>query len=290
MEFSGRTWRPPFERYTPIVEATTGCAWGRCAFCALFCEECFSVIPLDRFERDLDEVKHSVPYTRRIWLTGGSPFQMSFAQLEERAMAVWDRLIKCQSIAMFASVRDVARKSDAELRRLRALHVNGLTIGMESASDEVLERARKGYCGADVLVQCRRLDEAGIEYNLIYLAGLAGAGRGRHNARVTARVLNRLNPRILEISSLELMPGSELRAQVDAGEFELASTAERLDELHVLLEEVQLRVHLEAATATNPVPLVGMLPYDKPLLLAALKEGIAHAARARAIPVWSPVG
>lgn len=286
MEFSGRTWRPPFERFTPIVEATTGCAWGRCAFCTLFCEEAFSIVPLERFERDLDEVKRFVPYTRRIWLTGGSPFQMSFSQLEQRAMAVWDRLIKCQSIAMFASVRDVARKSDDELQKLRALHVNGLTIGMESACDEVLDRAGKGYRGVDVLEQCRRLDEAGIEYNLIYLTGLAGAGRGRYNARTTASVLNRLNPRILEISSLELQPGSALQAQALAGEFEPASVSERLDELHVLLEEVQLRVHLEAASATNPLPLVGMLPYDKPLLMAALEEGMA---RSDAIPVWSPV-
>lgn len=278
MEFSGRTWRPPFERFTPIVEATTGCAWGRCAFCTLFCEEGFSIAPLERFERDLDEVKRFVPSTRRIWLTGGSPFQMSFSQLEQRAMAVWDRLIKCQSIAMFASVRDVARKSDDELRKLRALHVNSLTIGMESACDEVLERAEKGYRGVDVLEQCRRLDEAGIEYNLIYLTGLAGAGRGRHNARTTARVLNRLNPRILEISSLELRPGSALQAQEQAGEFEPASVSERLDELHVLLEEVQLRVHLEAASATNPLPLVGMLPYDKPLLMAALEEGVARSS------------
>lgn len=61
MEFSGRTWRPPYERYMPIVEATAGCAWGRCTFCTLFCEERFSVGRLDRFERDLDEVKRFVP-------------------------------------------------------------------------------------------------------------------------------------------------------------------------------------------------------------------------------------
>lgn len=49
MQFSGRTWRPPHERWTPIIKATSGCAWGRCAFCDLFCEERFSISPLDRF-------------------------------------------------------------------------------------------------------------------------------------------------------------------------------------------------------------------------------------------------
>ena len=90
-------------------------------------------------------MKAAIPYTRRLWLTGGSPFQMSFADLEARGNAVRDRLVKCQAIAMFASVRDVARKSDAELRRLRALNVNGLTVGMESGCDEALALAGKGY-------------------------------------------------------------------------------------------------------------------------------------------------
>lgn len=49
MQFSGRTWRPPHERWTPIIKATSGCAWSRCAFCDLFCEERFSISPLDRF-------------------------------------------------------------------------------------------------------------------------------------------------------------------------------------------------------------------------------------------------
>lgn len=83
MQFSGRTWRPPHERWTPIIEATSGCAWGGCAFCDLFCEERFSISPLDCFCADLDEIKASVPYARRLWLTGGDPFQMGFPALRK---------------------------------------------------------------------------------------------------------------------------------------------------------------------------------------------------------------
>lgn len=187
MEFSGRTWRPPYERDTPIIEATTGCAWGQCSFCNLFEEERFSVGSLEKFERELDEVKSYIPYTRRLWLTGGSPFQMSFPQLEARANAVRDRLIKCQSIAMFASVRDIERKTDDELRRLRSLQVNGLTVGMESGSDEALSLANKGYTSDDILRQLSRLDAVGIEYNVTYVTGLLGAHRGQWHAYETAR-------------------------------------------------------------------------------------------------------
>lgn len=79
MHFSGRTWRPPYERLTPIVEATSGCAWGRCSFCNLYRCERFSIAPIERFCEDLDEVKRMIPYTRRLWLTGGSPFQSALA-------------------------------------------------------------------------------------------------------------------------------------------------------------------------------------------------------------------
>lgn len=270
MEFSGRTWRPPYERDTPIIEATTGCAWGKCTFCNLFQEERFSVGSLERFERELDEVKAYIPYTRRLWLTGGSPFQMSFKQLEARANAVRDRLIKCQSIAMFASVRDIARKSDDELRRLRSLQVNGLTVGVESGCDEALELAGKGYRSQDVLEQLSRLDEAGIEYSVTYVTGLLGSGRGRWHAHETAEVFNNLNPKIIGVSSLTAFPNTALYGAIESGEFTPASEVERLDELKAFMGELNLRVHLEASTKSNAVPIMGILPYDKELLMAKL--------------------
>lgn len=280
MKFSGRTWRPPYERDTPIIEATTGCAWGRCSFCNLFAEERFSVGPLERFERELDEIKAYIPNARRLWLTGGSPFQMSFEQLEARANAVRDRLIKCQSIAMFASVRDIARKTDGELRRLRALQVNGLTIGVESGNDEALALAHKGYTARDVIEQLTRLDRAGIEYNVTYVTGLLGAGRGRWHAHTTAEVLNRLNPKIIAVSSLTAFPGTKLYEEVRSGSFAMPDEAERLEELKAFLGEIQLRVHLEASSKSNAVPVMGMLPLDKALIIAKLEAAIEEERRA----------
>lgn len=279
MEFSGRTWRPPYERDTPIIEATTGCAWGKCSFCSLYEEERFSVGSLERFERELDEVKAYIPNTRRLWLTGGSPFQMSFEQLEARANAVRDRLIKCQSIAMFASVRDIARKTDAQLRRLRALQVNGLTIGVESGNDEALALAQKGYTASDVIKQLARLDRAGIEYNVTYMTGLLGAGRGQWHAHTTAEVLNRLNPKIIAVSSLTVFPGTRLYEEVRSGSFAMPDEAERLEELKEFLSEIQLRVHLEASSKSNAVPVMGVLPLDKALIITKLEAAIEEERR-----------
>ena len=61
-----------------------------------------------------------------------------------------------------------------QLRKLRAMGVNGLSIGTESGDDDTLALAGKGYMADDILKQCRKLDEAGIEYYFVYMTGLAG--------------------------------------------------------------------------------------------------------------------
>ena len=48
---------------------------------------------------------------------------------------------------------------------------------------------------ADILEQCRKLDEAGIEYYFVYMTGLAGKDGGYRNARNSAELFSQLNPR-----------------------------------------------------------------------------------------------
>lgn len=274
MHFSGRTWRPPYERLTPIVEATSGCAWGRCSFCDLYRFERFSITPIERFCEDLDEVKRMIPYTRRLWLTGGSPFQIGYARLEEMALAVRDRLVKMQAIAMFASVRDVKRYTDDELRRLSLLRVGGLTIGMESADDRALEIGGKGYASADVREQCLRLEAAGMEYSLIYMTGLAGAGRGVDAARSSLEVINDLRPRFIGVGSLTLFEGTRLHESAREGRFEPPPEMERVSELVELIKGIRFRTFLDARSASNAVPVAGMLPYDRGRMLAQVEHAL----------------
>lgn len=275
MQFSGRTWRPPHERWTPIVEATSGCAWDGCAFCNLYCEERFSISPLKRFCAELDEIKASVPYARRLWLTGRDPFQMGFSRLEERALAVRDRLIKMQTIAMFASVRDVKKYTNDELERLSLLRIGGLTIGMESADDLTLEIGAKGYTSDDVLEQCLRLEATGMGYNVIYMTGLAGKGRGCVSARRTLEVLNELRPGIVGITSLTLMSEARLTASAESGDFIPMPERERLEELTELVKGISFRTFLDARSTSNLVPVAGMLPYDRGRILAEIRHALA---------------
>ena len=50
--------------------------------------------------------------------------------------------------------------------------------------------------------ECRKLDEAGIEYYFVYMTGLAGKGSGYRNARNSAELFSQLNPYFVSADSL----------------------------------------------------------------------------------------
>lgn len=156
-----------------------------CRFCNLYKDECFRMTPLDEWRKDLAELASYQPYARRIYWTGANPFAMSFENLKSRALAVYDYLPECQTMAMFSSIRDIKKKKVKQLRILRSLGINGLSIGVESGDDSTLALANKGYTAKDIIEQCRKLDEAGIEYYFVYMTGLAGKGRGYIKQLVT---------------------------------------------------------------------------------------------------------
>ncbi len=278
MHFTGRTWRPPHEAFSVIIQATSGCTYNKCKFCNLYQGECFHMSSVEEFEEDLAEIKSYQPYARRIFFTGANPFAMSYENLKIRALTVRDYLIKCQNIAMFASIRDIMPKSIEQLKKLRALGINGLSIGMESGDDETLNLVDKGYTSADIVEQLAKLDEAGIEYYLVYMTGLAGKGNGKRNALNTATVLNQIspyyvqNPYFLHIDSLTLFPGTELYQMVQQGKFIPSGEKERLEELITLLQNLQLRTRLQANTITNYKPITGSLPKDRDRIIMELKH------------------
>lgn len=277
MHFTGRTWRPPYEAYSVIIQATSGCTYNKCKFCSLYHGECFHMSPMDEFEEDLAEIKTYQPNARRIFWTGANPFAMGYENLKLRALTVRDHLIKCQTMAMFASIRDIKSKNAKQLKKLRAMGINGLSIGMESGDDETLALMNKGYTSADIVEQLAKLDEAGIEYYLVYMTELAGKGNGQRNALNTAEVLNQIspyfveNPFFLNIDSLTLFPDTELYRMAQQGEFIPAGEKERLEELITLLKNLRIRTRLQADTISNYKPVTGFLPKEKEKIIGELQ-------------------
>lgn len=271
MHFTGRTWRPNYEADSCMIQLTTGCTYHKCHFCNLYKDERFTLTPLPEFEEDLSEIKSYQPNARRIFITGANPFALSYERLKPYILTIRDYLIKCQNIAMFASIRDIKNKEVWHLRKLRAMGVNGLSIGTESGDDDTLTIANKGYTSQDILEQCHKLDEAGIEYYFVYMTGLAGKGAGDRNAINSAKVFSQLNPYFISVDSLTLFPGTKLFDMEKDGEFIQAGEKERIRELQTLIQNLQIRTHLFANSKSNFYPVVAYLPKERDSVIRELQ-------------------
>ncbi len=270
LHFTGTVWRPPHEALSVLLQATVGCTHHACKFCGLYGDLRFRVSPMAEIDADLQIIARWQPQARRVFLVGANPFVLSYERLVQLADRIRDRLPKVQTIGMFARVDDIARKTDAELRELRARGFTGLSIGTETGDDPTLLRMNKGTTAAEILFQSRRLDDAGIEYYFTYMTGLAGAGNGERAARATAELFNRTHPFLIGVVSLTVFPDTVLGREVQAGLFREAGELERLDELRTLLERLEIPVTIDAHTVSNAVPLFGRLPEDRTRLLREL--------------------
>ena len=274
--FTGTVWRPPYEAHSVLLQATVGCTHHACKFCSLYGDLRFRLSPPEEIEADLRSIARCQPRARRVFLVGANPFVLSYNRLVRLADTIRDYLPKVQTIGMFARITDIKTKSDEELRELRARGITGLTIGTETGDEPSLEFMHKGHTAAETMAQCRRLDEAGIEYYFTYMTGLAGAGNGLRAADATAALFNRLHPYIIGIVSLTLFPEAPLAADVAAGRFVEAGERERLEELRAFIAALTVPATLMGHTVSNTVPLLGRLPEDRARLLSELADALAR--------------
>ena len=271
MHFTGPIWRPPYEAGSVLLQATVGCTHHRCKFCSLYPGIEFRVSPMSEIVSDLEIIRHYQPRARRVFLTGANPFALSFDRLKELAMTVHDYLPRCR-IGTFSRISDIKNKTVEQLKELRSYGFNGLSIGTDTGDDMTLAEMNKGNTAQDTFEQCRKLEEAGIEYYIVYLTGLAGKGNGRRNALASAKLFSRLKPYIISVVSLTLFPGSELYGDVANGNYTVSPEHERLEELMTFIGNLENRTTLLADTVSNPVPINGFLPEDKNRILAELRK------------------
>ena len=232
--------------------------------------------PLSEVEADLKVIREWQPRARRVYLTGANPFALSYNKLMDIAILLRKYLPHLVSFGMFARVTDIAPKSVEELKNLRHMKLDSINIGIETAHDPTLERMNKGYHANDILEQLSKLDKAGIHYNVFYLNGLGGKGKGVESAITTADVLNKLHPCIINIVSLTVFPESQLYQEVLDGSYEEEPEIERLIEMRTLIDRLKIKVNLMGHHISNTVPITGALPYDKVAILHEFDKAIAE--------------
>ena len=274
MHFTGTVWRPPYEAWSALLQVTAGCTHNKCKFCTLYSDvPQFKMSPISEIEEDLRELYAFAPDTTRLFLTGANPFVLSTERLKEIARLAKQYLQRLTSIGCFARVTDITPKSIDELKELRAVGYNRITIGVETGDDPALDFMSKGYHAADITEHCRKLDYANIEYNFFYLTGISGFGKGIEGAEKTAEIFNCLSPKIVGASMLTVYKNSALYNEICLGNWKEETEREKLSEIRTLIEKLEIRTHFAALGASNMFMLHGGLPSDREKLIAEI-DGI----------------
>ncbi len=299
MHYTGTIWRPPYEADSLLLEVTAGCTHHSCKFCTLYSDLPFKfkMSPMKDIESDLLEAQvlrynpHSIILSslqglsrpepvRRVFLTGANPFILKTDKLLEIAALIRKYLPSVESIGCFARITDSESKTDEDLLRLRRAGYNGLTIGVETGDDAALSFMRKGYTSQDILAQCKRLEQAEMEYGFFYLTGISGRGNGEAGARASTDLFNQLHPFLIGPNMLTIYPESELYQEIRNGNWKEEGELEKYRELRVLVENLNIPTYFAAMGASNAFQLRGRLPEDRDKLLETLDRIIAETDEA----------
>lgn len=291
MHYTGTIWRPPYEASSLLLEVTAGCTHHKCKFCTLYSDLPFHfrMSPLEDIQCDLQEAQlwitdpiamlsarlQGLPrpeQIRRVFLVGANPFILKYERLIRISDLIGKYIPSVKTIGCFARITDISLKSDEELKSLHRAGYDGLTIGIETGDDEALRFMNKGYTAADIVEQCGRLDQAGIQYRFFYLAGISGAGRGEIGAKATADICNQLHPMMIGVNMLTIYADSDLYREISCGNWEEESEVEKYREILVLLENLEISTQFAALGASNAFQFQGVLPEDKEALAMTLKK------------------
>ena len=278
MHFTEPVYRNPYWPTWPLLEVTRGCTHNRCKFCTMYRGVRFGMAPMDQIEADLAEIASVTPHARTIQLLSANPLALSYDRMAPILEKINEYLPDMEHIYTAGRVSDLCNKTVEQLKKLRELGLNEISMGTESGDDRTLDRIQKGYHATDILEQCAKLDEAGIRYWHTFLNGVAGRSHSREHAINSARVMSQTHPMLVGTGGLTLFPGTPLLEEAERGEFDPLTEREMLEELLLFVENLTCDCTFITHHTIGGVNLTGPgFLARKEQIVAALRDEVAHA-------------
>ena len=238
MHFTEPVFRNPYWPTWPLLEVTSGCTHNRCKFCTMYKGVRFSTVPIEQIEEDLRELAETTPHARTVQLLSANPLVLTYDKLARILELIRTYLPEMEHVYTVGRVTDLRNKSVEQLRSLRELGMDEISIGTESGDDWTLDRVHKGYHAEDIIEQCAKLDEAGIRYWHSFLNGMAGRSHSREHAINSAKVFSQTHPMLVGTGGLTLFPGTPLLEEAQTGVFDPLNEREMLEELLLFVENL----------------------------------------------------
>lgn len=282
MRYYGNVYRPPSEAYSLIVQCTLGCSHNKCAFCIMYKDKHFAIRPQEEVLEDLANARKQYRYVERIFLADGDALILPTEYLLCILDFIKNTFPECQRVAAYAAVRDIERKSDAELQTLREHGLAILYVGLETGNETLLKQYCKGVTVAQTIAACLRAKAAGFALSVTAISGMGGTERSEIHAIETAEALSAIKPEYIALLTLRVYSGTPLYDWIENGKLTMLSPIELAKETRVFLSHIDSEGSVFRSNhASNYLPLAGTLNRDRESLCEKIDRALCGEVRFR---------
>ncbi|WP_125152968.1 radical SAM protein [Clostridium rectalis] len=281
MRYEGIVYRPPSEAYSLIIQATIGCAHNKCTFCNMYKGKKFRIRNIEEIFKDLEIGRKTYNKVEKIFLADGDAMSIPTEGLKQIISRMKVLFPECKRIGIYATPKDILRKSLKELKDLNKLGLGIIYMGVESGSDKILKKVKKGATQDDIVKAGKKIKESGILLSITLISGLGGKENLIDHAIESGKVITHINPDYVGLLTLMLQPGTEIERESKIGGFKLLSPKEVMKETKLMLENISVtNCIFRSNHASNYVSLSGNLPWDKQNIISKidsiLKNGYSY--------------
>ncbi|MBR2425370.1 MAG: radical SAM protein [Lentisphaeria bacterium] len=268
IKYNEPLFRPPAEAESLIFQVAYGCPHNTCRFCGMYKTVRYHLRSKEEIVAEIRRAAEYYPDTTRIFLADGDVMALPFDLLDEYLTVINESFPRLSRVNIYANGSSILNKTKSQLEILRHKKLNTLYTGLESGSQNVLDRFSKTESVEDMISAIQLAQMIGFRCSVMILLGLGGTDMQKEHIEQTVSALNRMKPALLSALRYILIPGLPLPHG-----FQPVSERQAIQELYHIIAGLQLdRTVFRANHTSNPLPLAGRLPADKEKLLLQLEE------------------
>lgn len=277
--------RPPSEANSLLLRVTRNCPWNRCKFCAVYQGKKFSIRPTEHVLKDIELLKRQGISPQSVFLQDAN----SLVAPAKDVVIILEELRKAfphiERITTYARSHTVARMKDEDLAMLREAGLDRIHIGMESGSDIVLEKIKKGVTKEIHVKAGLKVKKANMELSEYIIPGLGGRELSEIHAKETADALNQIDPDFIRLRTLSLPKRCELRQEYQEGKFDRMNDIEMVEEIRMIIENLEgITSYVVSDHMMNLLPIVeGRMPDAKENILKEIDRFLQASEESQGI-------
>jgi len=109
MRYVGTVYRPPSEANSYLLQATIGCSWNRCTYCATYRDKQFRVRPLSETLEDIAMAGHSFGTgVRKVFVMDGDALAMELELWEPILQSLSDTFPNLRRVSCYATALNLS--------------------------------------------------------------------------------------------------------------------------------------------------------------------------------------